>query len=310
MKNKQLSFLERADKIASSSKDQSTKVGAFFVDEDEISLLGFGYNGMPRGMPDSDAEKNKRPEKYLWYEHAERNAIYNAAQPLMENAMIFCSHFPNMESARAIVSVGIQKVIVSDIEKIENYEKVLELFELTKVQLIRIQEDKKINKKLLEKYQFYLDLATEHGEDLSNDFADNKSGVIILNQKTFSPIAMGVSGPPPFMEINDKKIHEDGKSFWIQEAEKNAIFTAIRPKLKKSHAYVSWCPCAHCALALASVGVNKVITKKPDFTKEADKRWKEHFDRTEKIFQEMNIGFELIDENDLNNNKRKKIKIS
>jgi deoxycytidylate deaminase len=112
------------------------------------------------------------------------------------------------------------------------------------------------------------------------------------------------------MEINDKKIHEDGKSFWIQEAEKNAIFTAIRPKFKKSHAYVSWCPCAHCALALASVGVNKVITKKPDFTKEADKRWKEHFDRTEKIFQEMNIGFELIDENDLNNNKRKKIKIS
>lgn len=309
MKNKQLSFLERADKIASLSKDQSTKVGAFFVDEDEISLFGFGYNGMPRGMPDNDPQKNQRPEKYLWYEHAERNAIYNAAQPIMENSMIFCSHFPNMESARAIVSVGIKTVIVYDIEKIENYEKVLELFQLTNVELVNIYDNKKLNKKLLEKYKFYLDLAKEHGEDLSHDFADKKSGTIILNKKTFSPIAMGVSGPPPFMEIDEKKIKEDGKSFWIQEAEKNAIFTAIRPKFKKSHAYVSWCPCAHCALALTSVGVKKVITKKPDFTKEADKRWKEHFERTEKIFKEMKIDFELIDEQKLLSNKINKLKL-
>lgn len=67
---------------------------------------------MPRGMPDNDPTKNERPEKYLWFEHAERNGIYNGAQPLMENAMIFSSHFLNMEAARAVVSVGLKTVVI------------------------------------------------------------------------------------------------------------------------------------------------------------------------------------------------------
>jgi hypothetical protein len=57
------------------------------------------------------------------------------------------------------------------------------------------------------------------------------------------------------------------------------------------------------------VGIKKVITKKPDFTKEADKRWKEHFERTEKIFKEMKIDFELIDEQELLLNKKNKLKL-
>ena len=104
-------FLNKALKVAQSSKDQSTKVGAFFMSEDGFSPLGFGYNGMPRGLDDNNLERNERPEKYFWYEHAERNAIYNAARKIMQNAVMFCSHFPNMESARAIVSSGIKLVV-------------------------------------------------------------------------------------------------------------------------------------------------------------------------------------------------------
>jgi len=62
MQQKSLFYLKKANKIALNSKDQSTKVGAFILDEEEISPLGFGYNGMPRGLPDDDKEKNERPE--------------------------------------------------------------------------------------------------------------------------------------------------------------------------------------------------------------------------------------------------------
>lgn len=295
MKNTNLTYLARADKIASYSKDPSTKVGAFFVDEEGISPIGFGYNGMPRGLPDDDPEKNQRPEKYLWYEHAERNAIYNAAQEKMENAIIFCSHFPNMESARAIVSVGIRKVVVTELnQNTPHFDKVIEMFKITGVDLISLSQGN-LTAKEMKKFTGYIELAQDYGLDLADEHCTNKSGVLILNQKTFSPIAMGASGPPPSMKVDSKKIENGETSFWIQEAEKNAIFNAVRPKFKNSTGYVSWCPCAHCALAVASVGTKKVVTLKPDFTKEADLRWREHFLRTEQVFKDMGIEFELVE---------------
>jgi dCMP deaminase len=55
----------------------------------------------------------ERPEKYLWIEHAERNAIYVAARsgiPL-EGCRMYLSWFPCVDCARAIVQVGLSELI-------------------------------------------------------------------------------------------------------------------------------------------------------------------------------------------------------
>ncbi len=308
MNNKPLFFLKKADRIAQNSKDQSTKVGSFIVDEEDISPLGFGYNGMPRGLPDSDPVKNERPEKYLWTEHAERNAIYNSAQQLMENSIIFLSHFPNMEATRGIVSSGIQTIVLPTIDKKhEHFTRVIEMLTYSKVDLVSLDTNKSyilnenISSKTKEKYQNYIELTKEYGEDLSDPHAVRKEGALIMNKKTLAPISMGAEGPPPNLTIDPLRIEKEGTSFWIQEAAKNAIFNAVRPKLKNSTAYVSWCPCTHCALALSSVGIKKVVTYKPDFTQEADLRWKDSFERAAEVFDSVNISMDLIDKEDMIN---------
>jgi dCMP deaminase len=69
--------------VASYSKDSSTQCGAIIVRPDN-SVCSTGYNGFPRGVKDTITSRNKRPNKYLYTEHAERNAIYNSHDDSME----------------------------------------------------------------------------------------------------------------------------------------------------------------------------------------------------------------------------------
>lgn len=90
-------FIRQAMLIALKSKDPSTKVGCVIVGQDN-AVLSMGFNGFPRGVQEVKTEitfdetgfaicessrlldRWDRPAKYLWIEHAERNAIYNAAR--------------------------------------------------------------------------------------------------------------------------------------------------------------------------------------------------------------------------------------
>src|SRR5437868_3747766 len=105
-------FIELARHIGQWSKDPSRKVGCVIVGPyNEVRATG--YNGFPRGVDDSAVERNQRPAKYLWTEHAERNAIYNAARcgiPIA-GCRIYVPWFPCMDCARAIVQVGLQELI-------------------------------------------------------------------------------------------------------------------------------------------------------------------------------------------------------
>jgi dCMP deaminase len=103
-------FLRMAYQVASWSKDQSSQVGSVIVDENGMPL-SFGYNGMPRGVNDDLEERHQRPEKYNWFEHAERNAIYQARRSL-EESYIFVTHPPCPDCARGIIQSGIRFVTV------------------------------------------------------------------------------------------------------------------------------------------------------------------------------------------------------
>ncbi|MBL6957474.1 MAG: dCMP deaminase family protein [Rhodospirillales bacterium] len=105
-------FLRLAREVSTWSKDRSTQVGAAIVDEDRTPGP-YGYNGFPRFIDDEKEERHERPNKYDWTEHAERNAIYNAARMGMtlKGGTIYVTHVPCADCARAIIQVGIVRVV-------------------------------------------------------------------------------------------------------------------------------------------------------------------------------------------------------
>ena len=79
-----------------------------------VEILATGYNGLPRGVSDADEARFDRSsgETFFWGEHAERNAIYNAARigvPL-QGCTIYVNRFPCADCGRALIQCGIAPV--------------------------------------------------------------------------------------------------------------------------------------------------------------------------------------------------------
>ena len=107
-------YLDICKVVAARSKDPNTQIGCVIAGPAH-EIRSTGYNSLPRGIRDDVPERLERPTKYLWMEHAERNAIYNAARcgtPL-EGCTLFVEIMPCMDCARAIVQAGIREVIIS-----------------------------------------------------------------------------------------------------------------------------------------------------------------------------------------------------
>ena len=118
-------FLNIAEQVKLKSKDQSTQIGAVVVGLDN-EVLSTGYNSFPSGLDDSKQERQERPEKYFWFEHAERNAIYNAARigvSLKNSTIYLTSGIPCMDCARGIVNSGIKTVYCKEVCTTKNKEK-------------------------------------------------------------------------------------------------------------------------------------------------------------------------------------------
>jgi len=100
------------DLVALWSEDRSTTVGAVIVD-DRQNLLSVGWNGLPRKIQSIES-RHQRPEKYQWFEHAERNAIYNAAACGMHllDSTLYINATPCMDCARGIIQSGISMVLM------------------------------------------------------------------------------------------------------------------------------------------------------------------------------------------------------
>jgi dCMP deaminase len=107
-------YLDICKVVAARSKDPNTQIGCVIAGPAH-EIRSTGYNSLPRGIRDDVPERLERPTKYLWMEHAERNAIYNAARcgtPL-EGCTLYVEIMPCMDCGRAIVQAGIREVIVS-----------------------------------------------------------------------------------------------------------------------------------------------------------------------------------------------------
>lgn len=105
-------FMGLVKHIATWSLDPKKKVGSVIVDDDN-NIISVGYNGIPRNCDNEDPKRDERPNKYFYYEHAERNALYHAARHgvIVKNTNIYVTAFPCADCARGIIQAGIKKVI-------------------------------------------------------------------------------------------------------------------------------------------------------------------------------------------------------
>ena len=131
-------FYNIAEQVKEKSKDERTKIGAVIVGKDK-EIVSTGYNSFPRGIDDWKADRQERPEKYFWFEHAERNAIYNAARIGVSTkgcTMYLTCGIPCADCARGIINAGITRIFIvrgasgATSEKwIESAERSMEMFE-------------------------------------------------------------------------------------------------------------------------------------------------------------------------------------
>ena len=111
-------YIDIAKAVRLWSKDRSRKIGSVIVGEDG-EIRSTGYNGMPKGVDDDVESRHDRPAKYLFTEHSERNAVYQAARAGVStkgctlytwaegNDIGICA-----DCARAIIQSGIVEVVL------------------------------------------------------------------------------------------------------------------------------------------------------------------------------------------------------
>jgi len=107
-------FIDMARFIATKSKDPKTKVGCVIVGPDH-EIRTTGYNGMPRGLNDALPERSINPEKRRWYEHSERNAIYNSARhgTALKGCTVYITAPPCSDCVRGLIQVGIVEIVAA-----------------------------------------------------------------------------------------------------------------------------------------------------------------------------------------------------
>jgi dCMP deaminase len=105
-------WMKMVDLVSTFSEDTSTKMGCVVVSKSN-DLLSIGWNGLPRGIKNTP-NKNIRPVKYKYFEHAERNTIYNSSRngiPL-KDSIIYISCLSCCDCTRSIIQSGIKKIVI------------------------------------------------------------------------------------------------------------------------------------------------------------------------------------------------------
>ena len=104
------SLLQKCFGLAVGSPDPSTQNAAIILPKFHTSVSGI--NQFPKGVQYLP-ERWERPIKYRYIEHAERNAIYQAARcgvPL-QDALMVCPWAACTDCARGIIQSGIKELI-------------------------------------------------------------------------------------------------------------------------------------------------------------------------------------------------------
>ena len=105
-------FMDLAVEIGKWSKHEAQKIGAVFA-RDGI-YVSSGFNGLARGLDDSDPQYRGRAARHAHSVHAEENAIGNAkrAGVSLEGSTAYVCRFPCAGCGDAMHKAGIREVVV------------------------------------------------------------------------------------------------------------------------------------------------------------------------------------------------------
>lgn len=302
------------ENLTSLSKDNSTKVSALLIDKYN-SIISYGYNGLPRGMDDSNLEfQNKDKEKSIFYkydlfEHAEQNCLYNFVKNntnINQNGS-FCvlSTIQSIDDIRALISIGIKCVYFNGYsnELTADNIKVIKFItskSQSNIKLIRISnkglKKSRVLNKVRQVYQVFANSIknnTQFCVFFSADF-----GLISLGVEGFSDRINSVlgenkntkninSGDSELVSLDGFNLtikRSDGEKVFNlkQSAIRNAIYNLINSKHKISDFkfIVSLQPCIHCSMAMISCGINlnkNLILQPISHNQNTSKRWGNEF---------------------------------
>lgn len=104
-------LMQLAFATAQNSPNRVRKVGAAILTCDAVAPLT-ACNTFPEGVADLD-ERHDGDGRFVWMEHAERNAIFTAARSgrALAGARLATTLFPCIDCARAIVISGIKTLV-------------------------------------------------------------------------------------------------------------------------------------------------------------------------------------------------------
>lgn len=117
-----LRFIRLAEHISQWSKDPSTPCGAVIFAPDR-TVVSLGFNGLARGIKDSDSRLNDREEKYAGTIHAEVNAILFANRTLEGCTMAVWPFLPCHRCSPLIVQKQLARVIAPKLTSDMNAER-------------------------------------------------------------------------------------------------------------------------------------------------------------------------------------------
>lgn len=103
-------MMDLATVAAGGSRDRDTQVGCVIARDGNVLVAA--SNDVVDGA-EATLERTTRPEKQVWIEHAERNAIYRAARRgiNIDGATAYVTLFPCADCCRAMIQSGIRRVV-------------------------------------------------------------------------------------------------------------------------------------------------------------------------------------------------------
>jgi len=251
------------------SKDNSTKVGCLFVDPEDFTVLTRGYNGMPRGIDETRPERQERPLKYAFFEHAERNAIFNLARQALRGSYVVTTTTPTVGCVRALLSVGATLLVLPvSSSRDEAWPVMQELLQEGGVSLLYAQAGRVLcprqvtDERTLRKLEQNLAHAQQRQAILSKDPLGGAA--TFLSPGDFTILAEGYSGfPRKADDSRTERFEGEERARWVEPAIRNAVYNVVRPLLKDSVAVVTATTCVECARAISAVGAVGLVYQEP-----------------------------------------------
>jgi dCMP deaminase len=97
-------------------------------------------------------------------------------------------------------------------------------------------------------------------------------------------------------EGHPERLERPEKYFWMEHAERNAIYNFVRQFLAGCTIYVSWLPCMDCARAIVQSGIGRVVVDKVTHSKNWSPKWEEDFKRVILLFKEAGVKLDWYEE--------------